>query len=112
MTKAVEYPEGRGMMTDAEINVAITEACGTLSWSYALPVKTLSCDVPKYSEDLNAMHEAEKTLSLDQRHDYWQWLARITEEGRMAEASWLTTTATALQRAEAFLRCLGRWRES
>jgi len=65
-----------------------------------------------FFDNLNAMHEAEKSLSLDERSIYWHWLAHITEKGRIATAAWLTTTATAPQRAEAFLRTKGMWREA
>jgi hypothetical protein len=80
------------------------DGCPTLDgWSN-------SNEVPDYCNDLNAMHEAEKTLTLDQRRTYWNRLCLVTEKGRMAEASWLTTTATAAQRAEAFLKTIGKWK--
>lgn len=65
--------------------------------------------LPDFLNNLNDMHMAEKALTLDQRRTYWQHLQRITEKGRMAESSWLTTTATAAQRAEAFLKTIGKW---
>ncbi len=51
--------------------------------------------------DLNAMHEAEKVLSPDQGYEYATHLA-------VMGTGW---SATAAQRAEAFLKCLGLWKE-
>lgn len=114
-------------MTDQEINIAIAEACGWTyvnkyggrtkhatwaKWKVRNPEENQnSHDLPNFCNDLNAMHEAEKTLTLDQRRLYWQHLYRITEKGRMAEPGWLTATASARLRAEAFLRTLGKWKE-
>lgn len=68
--------------------------------------------IPDYLNDLNAMHEAEKVLSLSQRDQYQQWLYRIVEkEPRMAPIYWLAINSTAKQRAEAFLRTIGKWEE-
>lgn len=107
-------------MTDREINRLIAEACptvavvcsdGELRWNYKLrPVPT--CFDPV--NDLNAMHKAEKGLTHEQWRMYSVHLA--TECG----ATWIVnsmqssgvramTSATARQRAEAFLRTLGKW---
>lgn len=58
-----------------------------------------------YPNDLNAMHEAEKTLltDLDLSLKYDRLLAEIT--------SHFTWHATATQRAEAFLRTIGKRKE-
>ncbi len=106
-------------MTDREINRLIAEACptvagvwsdGELRWNYKLrPVPT--CFDPV--NDLNAMHEAEKGL-----HD-----AQYVQFGLHLNEAWLcdnpqpmrrigimrAASATARQRAEAFLRTLGKW---
>jgi len=61
--------------------------------------------------DLNAMHEVEKLLPLhDARISYTDKLASIcvvsvTKNG----VWWAITHATAAQRAEAFLRTIGKW---
>lgn len=59
--------------------------------------------VPDYLNDLNAMHEAEETLDCNQ----WEVWHRIVGE-------WPTELArlTASQRAEAFLRTIGKWKEA
>jgi hypothetical protein len=53
-----------------------------------------------YCNDLNAIHEAEKTLNSEQWHLYSAWLFKATARPQHA---------TARQRAEAFLRTLGKW---
>ena len=52
------------------------------------------------------MHEAEKKLSLEERHI-------CDRERRMVSVGeWLVPTATVGQRAEAFLRTIGKWKDS
>ncbi len=106
-------------MTDKEINIAIAEACptvagvwsdGELRWNYKLrPVPT--CFDPV--NDLNAMHEAEKVLTADDRK-MWEYVRQLvaTTHGRLYPdciSTWQMIHATARQRAEAFLRTLGKW---
>jgi len=70
-------------------------------------------EVPDYLNDLDAMHEAENMLTLEQHSYYRENLAMvvgftdISPTGGRAYVS-----ATASQRAEAFLRTLDRWEES
>ena len=85
-------------MTDEQINAAIAEVCG---WAHPT-VKPFA--YPNYCNDLNAMHEAEKVLG-EKRNHY------IDTLGTMYKDSWEFATATARQRAEAFLRTLGKWEE-
>ena len=92
-------------MTDTEVNIAIAKACGwTLFehdgglWSglhngtyinYKCGISKEHAEkvcFPNYHGDLNAMHEAEKVIA-EMVH------------------------ATARQRAEAFLRTIGKWKE-
>lgn len=98
-------------MTDTEINVAIAEACGweketTNGMDYTYP------NFWDWCNDLNAMNEAEKVLSASDKRfhlKYIHWL-HITA----ADNGWgnyAAAHATARQRAEAFLRTLGRWKE-
>ena len=92
-----------GMMTPEAQRIAIAEACGTMRWSYALPKKCVAASVPKYTEDLNAMHEAEKVLTSSQMAPYVDSLQEMNER-------WATPAfATAAQRAEAFLRTIEKW---
>jgi len=80
-------------MTDQQINAAITETIDAdPHWKCA----------KDYCTDLNAMHEAEKTLTSMQLLDYIAFLFDATYEAVLA---------TARQRAEAFLRTLGKWEE-
>ena len=67
---------------------------------------------PDYLNDLNAMHEVEKTLSLMQRGDYYSnlWCVCGGKAQRTASVDrWLVPTATAAQRAEAYLKTIGKW---
>ena len=57
--------------------------------------------------DLNAMHEAEKEIGkhgLPQQLIYLHLLSPVHSE-------WTLATATAGQRAEAFLRTIGKWKD-
>ncbi len=92
-------------MTDEQINVAIHAALGNA-------IKCPRCSdpecaynsVPNYCTDLNVMHEAEATLTEDQ-------LWRMAREIERNDEEWYFR-ATARQRAEAFLRTLGKWEDS
>lgn len=77
--------------------LACWSAPGNDFWQTEIP--------PDYLNDLNAIHEAEKLLTGEQRIDYLEHLREQT--GCYADA----TYATAYQRAEAFLRTLGKWVE-
>ena len=103
-------------MSEREINIAIAEARG---WTDTPIVdgKYGQADVPDYCNDLNAMHEAEQTLwRMDWRFrdEFIDHLARVINPihgYRMQEGIDLLD-ATAKQRAEAFLRTLGKWEET
>lgn len=101
-------------MTDEQINRAIAEACGWTDFVIhpefglmGVPPDThgLRTAVDWYTVDLNAMHEAERVLSKEQIENYcdllwpkgYGWFCAIH--------------TTARQRAEAFLRTLGKWEE-
>jgi hypothetical protein len=64
--------------------------------------------VPDFGSDLNAMHEAEATLTPTQWPEYVGWLGLVTRD-RNGEG---VAFATAIQRAEAFLRTVGKWQET
>lgn len=74
--------------------------------------------LPDYLNDLNAMHEVENTLNdHNARYDYATALARVTigeefdDEGFSPNGFgyFAVLQATAAQRAEAYLRTIGKW---
>jgi hypothetical protein len=82
-------------MTDEQINSAIAEALNQDEhWMIQ----------KNYCSDLNAMHEAEESLKGKQFGTYGIALNDI-------DGSLWGIRATARQRAEAFLRTLGKWEE-
>src|SRR5690348_10523862 len=99
-------------MTDEQMRVAIAEACGWIllpSGYWLSPRKTKESPRGElfngpldYLNDLNAMREAEKTLYGMQTHSYALKLGPCEIPFSVAHAS-------ARQRAEAFLRTLGKW---
>ena len=62
--------------------------------------------IPDYLNDLNAMAEAERVLTPEQRKQYAELLLPMMGE---PEWSYNDVFATATQRAEAFLRTLSKW---
>ena len=99
--------------------IAIAEACG---WTNCVSDSgfvdrykgtpsetTVRVTLPDYLNDLNAMHEAEKILR--QAQDY-QYRASVLPAVCKDGSGMIALTATAAQRAEAFLRTLGKWEES
>ena len=68
--------------------------------------------LPDYLNDLNAMNDAEKVLTDNQRFDYGSALYRVVRTDiKDSKAAWWVLSATATQRAEAFLRTLNLWQE-
>ena len=68
--------------------------------------------IPDYPFDLNAMHEAEDWIPHHLSHiDYYQkGYGRF--QTLLAELTITPYSATASQRAEAFLRTIGKWEEA
>lgn len=99
-------------MIDSKINKAIHEALGNSCECSRCsdPECTYNKDWPNYRTDLNAMHEAEKVLDQMQARIYADHLAESEQDGTWAGCHiWHNTAA---QRAEAFLRTLGKWDQS
>ncbi len=121
-------------MTTEEQRIAIAEACGIKvernhsapdsqggvryspsaaiarkqRWPGAAHVTT----IPDYCSDLNAMHDAEKVLPDEGWIKYQIALERTTGLSMQDRHLQITCIrATAAQRAEAFLRALGKWQE-
>lgn len=67
---------------------------------------------PNYCDDLNAMHEAEKVLMLNDNWRMGEYEARLFNSVEEMNNVNLCFHATARQRAEAFLRTLGKWNQS
>ncbi len=108
-------------MTSIEINIAIAEACGWTDisqytqavdgWYGYEPENGPHSQVPNYCNDLNAMHEAEMTLTADQFEQYRWILWDICKQFRVKDWYRCYLSSTARQRAEAFLKTLGKWEE-
>ncbi len=111
-------------MTPEEQRIAIAEACGWTAtvdddqfWRATRADGSMTSDlwcsmssvwnvgIPDYLNDLNAMHEAEKVLTREQEKEYAYQLEAVCCP---LEYGW---HATATQRAEAFLRTIGKWKE-
>jgi hypothetical protein len=101
--------------------IAIAEACGWNHWFNGwnklddnTPPLVLTEDLPDYLNDLNAMHEAEKMLEGGRT-----WNRYTDELGKacyynpsvhcLRSLANIIVSATAAQRAEAFLRTLNLW---
>lgn len=98
-------------MTDEQINQQIAEACGWTDCNEHIgkpPTRKMDqCNrlIPNYAGCLNAMHEAEKILKLSEDCDYVDTLCDL--QNGIFDA----VKATARQRAEAFLKTIGKWEE-
>ena len=111
-------------MNEEKQRIAIAEACGwtvTKNWKNVDSAERNICKplfiggsrmgqtvklLPDYLNDLNAMHEAEMPLGEFESTVYYDTLIYITGSQRAA------TFATAAQRAEAFLKTIGKWEDS
>ena len=95
-------------MTDEQINIAIAKACGwdndDIERGYTLC--QFSEIVPDYCNDLNAMHEAEKIFD---NALYCRYIDELCTQAIKGKNSMYL--ATAAQRAEAFLKTIGKWEE-
>ena len=96
-------------MTPEQQRIAIAEACGwePLPEGHFHPDNPIGQTMPNYLNDLNSMHEAEKVLVRLQWVSYLRRLQTLCDES----VTW-PIHATASQRAEAFLRTIGKWEES
>lgn len=118
--------------TPEEQRIAIAEACGWKRLSKAVRIQKnytgyANCfwsdpfgfpdeDCPNYLNDLNAMHEAEKVLQAKCKYwpDYIDELSKLFpfDFPKQDETNWSQMChATAAQRAEAFLKAIGKWKQ-
>lgn len=103
-------------MTNAKQRIAIAEATGKMVRSAGFTnndiIKNgIVDDLPDYPNDLNAMHEVEKVLTSIQYWTFVEWV-RVTVQDKHVDYVAHPTSATAAQRAEAFLRTIGKWDDS
>jgi hypothetical protein len=130
-------------MTNEQINIAIAKACGWFNCilpsqdeyhfltdlelgramgkpvgrNFSLHKDGLHYPLPRYCNDLNAMHEAEKTLTNVQHRQYRREIWHSVNEDlssyeKVKAAKRAHFSSTALQKAEAFLRVKGKWEEA
>jgi hypothetical protein len=101
-------------MNKEKQRIAIAEACGWtqiesctccdgVSRGYQPTPGAHKKHLPDYLNDLNAMHEAEKTLDYNDLNDM--------EESVSFHFGVTPFHSTAAQRAEAFLRTIGKWED-
>jgi hypothetical protein len=117
-------------MTPEKQRIAIAEACGwkkvgspeqvAATSGFTMPEKWVidpngalqfPHNTPDYLNDLNAMHEAELAM-LGKDWDEEPWARYKDCLYQVIELHRHVLNATAAQRAEAFLRTLGKWEES
>lgn len=119
-------------MTPEAQRIAIAEACGWKAnkwqdrrgrlcrgWSTPQGIRFSEQGPPDYLSNLNAIHEAELTLSPSDARDYANTLLSVRErtldrDYKLCEwfsARFVCASATADQRAEAFLRTIGKWED-
>jgi len=107
-------------MTQEEKRMRIAEAC---RWTYnevirewVAPYKApiagdkTTYGLPNYFNDLNAMHEAEKVLKVEQHFTFQVELARVINTITYP-LNFALLHATASQRAEAFGLTLNLWKQ-
>ena len=112
-------------MKPEQQRIAIAEACGwkpgkcpcgeDICNAWKTPAGDNWEYVPDYLNDLNAMHEAEKVLTYEQAEEFVEQLYLADQKNNLAEnpPPWRfnVASATAAQRAEAFLKTIGKWED-
>lgn len=95
--------------------IAIAKVCGWPSYRNGMGwIATREAEIHgldgvfDYTHNLNAMHEAEKELTPSQ---LWKYYILLGDVGYGGNNHWKRFHATAAQRAEAFLRAIGKWKE-
>ena len=97
-----------------QINRTIAESCG---WNrngssgneenpWVSPRNGIKPRVPNYTSDLNAMHEAESSLSDDKLFVMARWIQHLTRSTLIGVA---VMHSSARDRAEAYLRTIDKW---
>jgi len=107
-------------MSPEQQRIAIAEACGYKDVAIRLTEGTIKVmtgfknlpfdeEVPDYLNDLNAMHEAVKSLPQNSKPRYFACLCAVVSGAISLNGYSEATEAIAAQRAEAFLRTLNLW---
>ena len=109
-------------MKDHEINQAIAESVGGGYLTDCVGgfwfVMMNGCKYGPFTEDLNAMHEVEKTLTA--RMDQDTYVSHLVSNlyfycdtlPTTRDEAWVCRHSTARQCAEAYLRTIGKWRDA
>ncbi len=112
-------------MTSAKINIAIAEYLGWRREPYGFVKPDGNITNPNFFTDLNAMHEARKSLSGEQGGNFIRWLNILHKSADIfyqstEERDWrkeiscevfdLFNSESSLQ-AEAFVRVIGKYTE-
>jgi hypothetical protein len=114
--------ESKQTMKNQQINIAIAGYCG---WKYERKTtyapdgaywESKEAEFPDYCNDLNAMHEAEQALwdrDWSSRATFVDHLSRILNpaHGYHKQDGIDLLDATARDRAEAFLKTIGKWEQ-
>jgi hypothetical protein len=103
-------------MNKEKQRIAIAEACGFKCSEDSHELRQLVAQfIPDYLNDLNAMHVAEKVLTYEQAEEFVEQLYIADQKNNLAEnpPPWRfnVASATSAQRAEAFLRTIGKWED-
>lgn len=108
-------------------NIVIAEACGwrrdyfdedsgarRYFWRNPANKNDIWSEPPNHLSSLDAMHKAEKMLTPQQQSDYHCHILALMPES-MHDCTetrlWNYVHATAAQRAEAFIKAIGKWEE-
>ena len=91
--------------------IAIAESVGIRlhDGDHAPSNYTFVSDLPDYLNDLNAMHTAEKMLTEAQFGDYYFENLKIAKGISRYTINRSMVCATSKQRAEAYLKTIGKW---
>ena len=101
-------------MSEKEINIAIAEAREWSGQRFDYIKQRLTYDPPDYCNDLNLIREIEKTLDDDQWLEYMLNLQDVLQRDPN-RGKWVVCQdnmhSTAAQRAKAFVKTIGKWKE-
>ncbi len=117
-------------MNEEEINIAIAESLGWKNckvlpkpqkyWDVSnvpemvrigSPPVAGSCTFPDYVNSLDAIHEVELSMDADLYRAFSNNLYLVVLENGLLPAKRAWLSANARQRAEAFLKTIGKWKE-